>query len=213
MPPKINYSNDPVDKNKYTSRMDKMYSSSARIYDLVVKALPVWKNWIKQAVPYIEGPRVLEVSFGTGYLLTQYADRFETHGIDYNLKMVALAKKNLARKNITAELRQGDVESLPYEDNFFDTVVNTMAFTGYPDAYKALSELHRVLKPGGRLVMVDIAYPRDGNLLGVLSTKCWIAFGDLVRNMDALFQALNFDISDQEIGCFGSVHLFIARKR
>jgi ubiquinone/menaquinone biosynthesis C-methylase UbiE len=213
MPLKISYSNEPEDINKYTSQMNKLYSSSARIYDLVVKTIPIWKNWIKQVIPYIEGPRVLEVSFGTGYLLTQYADRFETHGIDYNLKMVALSKKNLAKKNVPADLRQGDVASLPYEDNFFDTVVNTMAFSGYPDANKALSELQRVLKPGGRLVMVDIAYPRDGNLLGVLSTKCWIAFGDLVRNMDELFQAFNFDTSDQEIGGFGSVHLYIARKR
>lgn len=209
----IAYSPDPEDKNKFTVQMDKFYSASAGIYDFLVKVLPTWRNWIKHTLPYIEGPHVLEVSFGSGYLMTQYADRFETYGIDYNGNMVNTAKKNLARKGIIADLRQGNVESLPYEDNFFDTVINTMAFTGYPDAQKALSELRRVLKPGGKLVMVDIAYPKNGNWLGVQATKFWIAFGDLVRDMDKLFQAFNFETTDREIGGFGSVHLFIAKKR
>ena len=213
MQQKITYSTEPENKAKFTTQNDKYYSVGAGVYDLLVKILPTWKIWLGHAIPFIEGPRVLEVSFGTGYLLTQYADRFETHGIDYNEKMVATAKKNLARKGITADLRQGNVESLPYEDNSFDTVVNTMAFTGYPDAYKALSELHRVLKHGGKLVMIDTAYPKDGNWLGVQATKFWIAFGDLIRDMDKLFQAFDFEASDQEIGGFGSVHLYIAKKR
>jgi ubiquinone/menaquinone biosynthesis C-methylase UbiE len=213
MQQKITYSTEPKNKAKYTTQNDKYYSVSAGVYDFLVKVLPTWKIWIGHALPFIEGPRVLEVSFGTGYLLTQYADRFETHGIDYNENMVATAKKNLARKGIAADLRQGNVESLPYEDNSFDTVVNTMAFTGYPDAQKALSELHRVLKRGGKLVMVDIAYPKDGNWLGMQATKFWIAFGDLVRDIDELFQAFNFETTDQEIGGFGSVHLYIATKR
>ena len=213
MQPKITYSTEPENKAKYTSRNDKYYSVSAGVYDFLVKVLPTWKIWLGHALPFIDGPRVLEVSFGTGYLLTQYADRFETHGVDYNEKMVATAKKNLARKGITADLRQGNVESLPYEDNSFDTVVNTMAFTGYPDAQKALSELHRVLKRGGKLVMIDTAYPKDGNWLGVQATKFWIVFGDLIRDMDKLFQAFNFEAADQEIGGFGSVHLYIAKKR
>ena len=192
--------------------MNKFYSASAGIYDFVIKALPIWRNWIKHALPHIAGPRVLEVSFGTGYLLTQYADRYETYGIDYNANMVATAKKNLTHKGLTSSLQQGSVEALPYQDDSFDTVINTMAFTGYPDAHKALSELHRVLKPGGKLVMVDIDYPKNGNWPGRQATRFWIAFGDLVRDMDQLFQSFNFETTDQEIGGFGSVHLYIARK-
>ena len=97
-------------------------------------------------------------------------------------------------------------------NDFFDTIVNTMAFTGYPDARKAMSELSRVLKTGGKLVMVDIAYPKDGNWKGVLATKFWIAFGDLVRDMDALFKEFDFEVRDREIGGFGSVHLYIGTK-
>jgi ubiquinone/menaquinone biosynthesis C-methylase UbiE len=212
MQQKITYSTEPENRAKFTAHMDNFYSLSAGVYDFAVKALPTWRKWIEHALPYIEGPRVLEVSFGTGYLLTQFADRFETYGLDYNEKMVATAKKNLARKRINCDLCRGNVESLPYQDNAFDTVINTMAFSGYPDAQKALSELHRVLKRGGKVVMVDIAYPKNGNWPGVQATKFWIAFGDLVRNMDKLFQAFNFETTEREIGGFGSVHLYVAKK-
>ena len=58
-----------------------------------------------------------------------------------------------------AQLRRADVENLPYPDGYFDTVVNTMSFSGYPNAQQAMSELHRVLHRRGRLVLIDIGYP------------------------------------------------------
>ena len=206
------YSPEPADKEKFTRKNDQVYGLIAGIYDLLVKTLPIWKGWICQALPHIEGSRVLEVSFGTGYLLTQYAGKYEIHGIDYNEKMVSTAQKNLAAGNLKADLQQGNVEALPYEDGYFDTVVNTMAFTGYPDGLKAMSELHRVLKKGGRLVMVDVNYPRNNNRLGTWCTKAWAVLGDLIRDMDNLFRQFEFTYTDEEIGGFGSIHLYIAEK-
>jgi ubiquinone/menaquinone biosynthesis C-methylase UbiE len=207
------YSTEPDDKERFTQDYDRFYSGFARVYDLAVKVLPVWKSWLKQALPHIQGPKVLEVSFGTGYLLTQYADRFETHGIDYNQKLVSVASDNLKSKGITAELRNGNVESLPYDDEAFDCIVNTMAFTAYPDGQKAMSEFHRVLKKGGKLVLIDIDYPADRNWLGMRMTRFWAALGDIVRDMGAMFREFNFEYTDREIGGFGSVHLFLAEKK
>ncbi len=98
-----------------------------------------------------------------------------------------MARRNLARAGVQANLRQGNVEALPYPDASFDTVVNTMAFTGYPDGAKAMSELARVLRPGGRLVMIDIGYPRDGNRIGTSLVGLWKRAGDLIRDMTVLF--------------------------
>ena len=97
---------------------DKFYTRTARLYDLGVKVLPVWKTWLKQTLPYIKGQRVLEVSFGTGYLLMQYANRFETHGVDLNARMVAVAKRNLKKSGMRATLQQGMC-------NNFRTTTNT----------------------------------------------------------------------------------------
>ncbi len=208
----LQYSNEPADKDAFTQGLDKAYGLFSRPYDIGVKLLPVWKTWLKQAIPHIQGPRVLEVSFGTGFLLTQYAGEFETEGIDYNDKMVAVANGNLKRKNIAAKLQQGNVEDLPYEDGTFDCVVNTMAFSGYPDARQAMSELERVLKPGGRLVLIDVEYPADGNLLGLGATRLWMVLGDLIRDLGKLLREFDFDYSEEEIGGFGTVHLYIATK-
>ena len=206
------YSTEPDDGEQFTRDLDRMYTLFARAYDLAVKAFPVWKTWLRHALPHIRGPKVLEVSFGTGYLLTQYADRFETHGIDYSQKMLSVACANLEKKGIEARLQQGSVESLPYADESFDCVVNTMAFTAYPDGAKAMSELHRVLKRGGRLVMIDVGYPTDGNWLGMRMTRVWVALGDIVRDTGAMLHQFDFEYTEREIGGFGTVHLYVAEK-
>lgn len=89
---------------------------------------------------------MLEVSFGTGHLLTQLAPKYETYGLDYNAKFVRLMREGLAKQGSSAMLCQGDVGTLPYGDASFDTIVNTMAFSGYPDGIKAMAEMARVLK-------------------------------------------------------------------
>lgn len=207
------YSPEPQDKRAFSERFDRQYSRFARAYDLAVKLLPLWRRWLRHALPHIKGPRVLEVSPGTGWLLTQYAARFETHAIDLNRKLVEIARANLRRAGVTAELAVGNVEALPYPDASFDTVLSTMAFSGYPDGHKALSELARVLRPNGRLVIIDINYPADANRLGTALVELWKRSGDLIRDMHALFTELGLDAIDREIGGFGSVHLYVAAKR
>lgn len=204
------YSPEPNDKSAFARRFDRLYSRFARLYDLTVKLLPTWRRWLGHALPYIDGPRVLEVSPGTGWLLTQYADRFETHAVDLNPDLVEVARRNLRRAGITAELQVGDVAALPYADAHFDTVLSTMAFSGYPDGRRALSEMMRVLRPGGRLVLIDVNYPADANRRGSAIVELWKHSGDLIRDMGALFAELGLEVTDREIGGFGSVHLYLA---
>jgi hypothetical protein len=61
-------------------------------------------------------------------------------------------------------------------------------------------------------VILDVNYPANGNAIGMLMTKLWKVSGDLVRDMDSLFSECSLDYTDQEVGGFGSVHLYIARK-
>ena len=207
------YSPEPDNQKSFTAEFDSFYTRFSGAYDFLVKSLPVWKNWLKRALPHIRGPRVLEASFGTGYLLTQYADRFRAFGIDYNAAMAQTTKQNLQRNGLTVSLQQADIAHLPYASHSFDTLVNTMAFSGYPDGVAALSEMGRVLKPGGKLVMVDIDYPKNRNWLGMAMTKFWMASGDIIRDMNALFGELGWEFQEEEIGGFGSVHLYVLEMR
>lgn len=207
------YTIEPQNKKEYTQKYDLAYSNFAKAYDRIVKAIPIWRNWISTAIPHIIGPDVLEVSFGTGYLISQYASQFKTYGIDYNWELACIARQNLQKSCVRAELQQADVEYLPYPAGTFNTVVNTMAFTGYPDGSKALTEIYRVLKPKGRFILIDVEYPHNHNRLGHYATRLWAGLGDIIRDMDALFKQSGFDFTDQEIGGFGSVHLYIATKQ
>ena len=209
---KIIYSKKPEDSAGYTNKLDQAYSKYAKAYDIAIKILPLWKTWIKKVVPHIEGRRVLEASFGTGYLLLHYAENYETYGIDYNSKMVKIAQKNLSRRNIRATLQQANVEDLPFPDEYFDTVINTMAFTGYPDGERAMSEFYRVLKKGGKLLIVDFDYPSDRNFLGYMLTKLMESGGDTLKNISIILQKFPVEFDEKEIGGYGSVHLYIAKK-
>lgn len=207
------YSREPVEPEEFTKRFDQFYDWFAPAYDALVKLAPVWKTWLGHAVPHIRGPRVLEVSCGTGYLLTQYASRVRASAVDLNERMVETTRRNLRKSGLTADVRRADVEALPYEDESFDTVLNTMAFSGYPRAKAALAEMSRVLEPGGRLVLIDVGYPDDDNTPGTLLTELWRRSGDLIRDMDPLLREAGFEYWKEAIGGFGSVHLYVATKQ
>ena len=192
--------------------MDRAYTAFARPYDLAVRLLPIWKTLIRRALPHIVGPRVLEVSFGTGYLVSQYAGTFEAHGLDYNGKMVRVARENLVRVGTKAELIQGNVEAMPYPDASLDTLVNTMAFSGYPNGVRALAEMRRVLRDDGKLILIDFTFPPDENWMGTRFAALWERSGDVLRDMEALFRELDFDYTDEPIGAWGSVRLYVATK-
>ena len=210
---KIVYSKEPENSIASTKELDDEYSKYAKVYDLAVKLLPVWKTWIKTVIPYIEGDRVLEASFGTGYLLMQYANDYRTYGIDFNNEMVEIARRNLSRKGVKATLQRANVEDLPFSENYFDTIVNTMSFTGYPNGEQAMSEFYRVLKEGGRLLIIDFDFPANRNRLGYWLTKLMESAGDTIRDISKILEAFSFEYTEEEIGGFGSVHLYVARKR
>lgn len=208
----VRYSIEPANKQSFTAEFDRFYTRFARLYELLIKLFPVWRRWIMHVLPHVQGPRVLEVSFGTGYLLDLYDRDLETVGVEYNREMIGIARGNARACGLSIPLQQADVNHLPFQSGVFDTVVNTMAFTAYADGKAALAELNRVLRDGGRLVMVDVDYPLDGNRIGVLLAKMWMSLGDILRDMDPIFREAGFEFLDEEIGGWGSVHLYVATK-
>ncbi len=209
---KIKYSEIPDDANLYTNDMDKKYSTLAKYYDFFITLFPLWKIWLKKVIPFIEGPKVLEVSFGTGYLMANYAKDYHTYGIDYSDQMIQITTGKLKEKGLIASISKGKVEHLPYPNNTFDTVINTMAFTGYPNGDKALSEMKRVLKKDGKLLLLDFDYPSDKNIIGYSLVKIGEKYGDVMKDIKAYLKRSGLTYREINVGGFGSVYLFVCSK-
>jgi SAM-dependent methyltransferase len=136
--------------------------------------------------------RVLEVGFGAGAVLFALAPAArELFGIDRDANPEE-ARSILARRGLQADLRNGNVYDLPYDDAFFDLVVSYSVFEHLHEYRRALGEVARVLRPGGRF------------LLGMPAVNKAMEWG---------FRAIGFrGIGDHHVaapaevaGCFGSV--------
>ena len=103
-----------------------------------------------------EGTRLLDVGCGTGLTLVLAAERgAEPAGLDVTPELLAIARQRLP----DADLREGDMETLPWEDEAFDAVVGVNAFQFAGDPRCALAEAARVVRPGGRVVASLFAAP------------------------------------------------------
>jgi ubiquinone/menaquinone biosynthesis C-methylase UbiE len=99
--------------------------------------------------------KVLEVAVGTGLNLPFYDAGRDVVGIDLSPEMIAIARRRADDTGRDVDLRVGDAHDLDFEDGSFDTVVATYSLCNIPDPDQALSEMHRVLRAGGRLILVD----------------------------------------------------------
>jgi ubiquinone/menaquinone biosynthesis C-methylase UbiE len=98
---------------------------------------------------------VLEIAVGTGRNLAHYPPGTQLTGIELSPEMLAIARRRATNLGIDADLREGDAQALDFGDDSFDTVVITLALCTIPDDRGAVREVRRVLRPGGRLVLLE----------------------------------------------------------
>jgi ubiquinone/menaquinone biosynthesis C-methylase UbiE len=100
--------------------------------------------------------RVLEVGIGSGLNLPLYGPSVRSViGLDPSHELLRMARDRAATAPVPVELLEGSAETVPLDDASIDTVVTTWTLCTIPDAPRALSELRRVLRPGGALLFVE----------------------------------------------------------
>jgi len=155
-------------------RMERAYDILAPGYDSSVG--PGIRALMRQLIGEMdvgEAPVALDVACGTGISTFALADKTgcvgEFHGVDISEGMLEGARRRAeARGLANVRFAKGDAESLDYPDAKFDVVISNMSFQFFPDKPRALAEMHRVLKPGGRLALLFGAGPIFGEFWEVL---------------------------------------------
>jgi len=127
--------------------------------------MPYWLSRLSAGITPKRGGRVLDLACGTGILFPKLVKRFKTVvGLDYSFPMLSVAKEKPFNN---VYLVRGDALELPFKENSFDTVVLSLGLRHFPDIGKSLKEIHRVLKEGGELHILEVGIPQKP-LLGKL---------------------------------------------
>lgn len=98
---------------------------------------------------------VLEIAVGTGRNLPYYRAGVRVVGVDLSSGMIEVARARREEAAADVELQVVDAQALPYPSGSFDTVVATLALCTIPDDAKAVAEIARVLRPGGKLILLE----------------------------------------------------------
>jgi ubiquinone/menaquinone biosynthesis C-methylase UbiE len=147
----------PEERSRANEHQRRQYAKEAASYDRGSDLCERWlfgaehRGWAcSRAIG-----RSLELAIGTGLNLPVYPDDAAVTGIDLTPEMLERARRRAADLGQRVELCEGDAQALPFPDGAFDTVLATYAMCSVPDLPLTISEARRVLRSGGRLILVD----------------------------------------------------------
>jgi demethylmenaquinone methyltransferase/2-methoxy-6-polyprenyl-1,4-benzoquinol methylase len=157
------------------TRTPAMFDSIAHRYDLLNHLLSfnIDRRWRRELVAFAgvrSGERVLDVATGTADVAIEFARRTaaaEIVGVDPSTKMLDVGREKLARGAHSGRiaLLEGDALALPFDDGSFDVVTMAFGLRNLPDYTRGVREMSRVLRPAGRLLVLDFVPLRGAKLL------------------------------------------------
>jgi len=188
-----------------------IYQPLAWSYDLVawLVSLGQWKFWILSPLPWLTGPRVLELGHGPGHLqVALHQNALHAFGLDQSRQMGILARRRLRKAGFHGALSGGIAQHLPFPAKTFDQVVAT-----FPSEYiiheDTLANIRRVLRPGGTLIVLPVAWIRSQRPFGRLAAwlfrvtgqaEAWSGlFSEKFRNAGFLVEEKRIMFPDSEL--------------
>jgi ubiquinone/menaquinone biosynthesis C-methylase UbiE len=207
----------PIDRAE-TDRVRAVWEREAAAYDrMMPRAERLFFAGGREWVCSRASGDVLEIAIGTGRNLPFYPSGVRLTGVDVSPATLALARRRASELGTAAELREGDAQQLPFADATFDTAVCTLALCTVPDDGRAVAEVARVLRPGGRFLLLE----HVGSPLAAVRALEWVIEAltfwherdHMTREPLRHLRAQGFQVEELERRKLGVVELVAARRR
>ena len=165
-----------------------------------------------------DGDSVLEIAPGAGYLSIELSKlgKYKITGMDISKDLVEICIRNAVDAGVQIDFQQGNVSNMPFQSNVFNFIICVLAFKNFKEPLKALKEMHRVLKPGGIALIMDLnrnasmrVTKKVAENMGLKGLKAYIAgaiqrSGAYSRNEFETFitqtEFKDYEISDSDMG-------------
>lgn len=165
----MNNSN-PLETSKRDIYIRSLFSSIANTYDLLNRVLSFgrdryWRRFTIQKLSDVKHGIILDVATGTGDMALEIVKRFngivKVIGVDFSEEMLRLAKRKIEKYGFQEKINLylNNAQSLPFEDEKFDAVLIAFGIRNIADKLKGLSEMRRVVKEGGKIIILEFSKP------------------------------------------------------
>ncbi len=193
-----------VDEAEKEKLVADVFHSVAAKYDVMNDLMSfgvhrLWKRYTIEMSGVRKGNKVLDIAGGTGDLTYAFSKRVGPEGkvvlADINESMLKVGRDRLADRGVAGnlEVAQANAESLPFPDNEFDVVTIAFGLRNVTHKDRAIAEMHRVLKPGGRMLILEFSKPRSQLLSKAYDLYSFAALpvmGKMVTNDSESYQYL-----------------------
>ena len=182
-----------------------MFDQISQSYDKMNRLMTAgmdqkWRQRLLSKLPTQSGLHLLDLATGTGdvaILAAQQCVQVDSIiGLDQSVNMLKIAQEKVEKEKLSNDisLKEGNIESIPYPDNHFDCVSIAFGIRNVEHLEKGLSEIYRVLKPNGKVLILESSNPRNPMIRPFYSLYSrWVmpALGQLVSGHKSAYSYLN----------------------
>ncbi|KKK52047.1 hypothetical protein LCGC14_3108860 [marine sediment metagenome] len=143
-------------KAEDTTKVQRKYDRIAKYYDFLENQIEkrLFRRLRTETLGSLSG-KILEIGVGTGKNLSCYSEKAEVTAIDISPNMLEKAKNRAKELSLNVRFHIMDAENLNFTDSEFDYVVATFVLCSVPDPIRAVKEMGRVSKPGGKIILLE----------------------------------------------------------